>query len=91
MVRRISRIPDIALQVDPRNIDVFTSVANDTFNSQRIIHPLLEILTGHKIPAVYRPSHSFTPSQKAHFDDMERGTELLRAEISVSNLMTLCT
>ena len=74
-MKTISGIQDVALRVNPRNVEAFTSVDNDTLDSKRITRALLEILPGYTIPAVIHVWDQpllLLPSGEADFDNMER-------------------
>ena len=73
-MKTISGIQDVALRINSRNIEAFTSVANDTLDSKWIARALLEILPGYAIPAVIHVWDQpllLLPSGEVDFDGME--------------------
>ena len=74
-MKSISGIQDVALRVNPRAIEAFTYVSNDTLDSQRINRALLEILPGYAIPAVihvWNQPLPLLPSGEVDFIGMEK-------------------
>ena len=74
-MKTISGIQDVALRVNPRNVEAFASVVNDTLDSQRITRALLEILPGYAIPAVIHVWNQplyLLPSGEVDLDRMEK-------------------
>ena len=83
-MKTISGTQDVALRVNPKNIEAFTSVSNDTLDSQRITRALLEILPGYAIPAVIHVWNKpllLLPSGAVDFDGMEREMQSRQASI----------
>ena len=83
-MKTISGIRDVALRVNAKNIEAFTSVFNDTLDSRRIARALINVLPGYAIPAIIhvwsRPI-LLLPSGKVDFGGMER--ELMSRQVSI--------
>lgn len=83
-MKTISGIQDVALRVNPRNVEAFTCISDDTLDSQRITRALLEILPGYAIPAVIHVWNQplfLLPSGEIDFDGMEK--EIQRRQVSI--------
>jgi len=83
-MKTISGIRDVALRVNSKNIEAFTSVFNDTLDSRRIARALINVLPGYAIPAVIhvwsRPI-LLLPSGEVDFGGMERELQSRQASI----------
>jgi len=83
-MKTISGIRDVALRVNAKNIEAFTSVFNDTLDSRRIARALINVLPGYAIPSVI---HVWTqpilllPNGRVDFDGMEK--ELMSRQASI--------
>jgi acyl carrier protein len=95
-MKTISGIQDVALRVNPKNVEAFTYVDNDTLDSQRITRALLKILPGYAIPAVihiWDQPLFLLPSGEIDFDGMEseiqkRQTSIMtHEEVTVRDIM----
>ena len=83
-MKTIAGIQDVALRVNSKNIEAFTSVGNDALDSQLITRALLEILPGYAIPAVIHVLNQpllLLPSGEADFDGME--SEIRSSQTSI--------
>ena len=83
-MKTISGIRDVALRVNAKNIEAFTSVFNDTLDSQRIARALINVLPGYAIPAVIHVWNQpilQLPNGAVDFNGMER--ELQSRQVSI--------
>ena len=83
-MKTISGIRDVALRVNAKNIEAFTSVFNDTLDSQRISRALINVLPGYAIPAVIHVWNQpilQLPNGEVDFDGMESELHSRQASI----------